>query len=108
MSHKCTVHYSSIQISNLNKVTKVDKTKFDKLIKAKNSRVKLGGTYFHQWQCENIPNQFAEGFACHRECYNQFTKVINDLTKREESASSESSSTSSSSSAVGSSGSSVA
>ena len=68
----------------------------------------MGGTYFHQSQCENIPNQFVEGFAYHRECYKQFTRAINDLKKREESASSESSSTSSSSSTVGSSGSSVA
>ena len=46
MSHKCIMHYPSIQISNPNKVTKKDKTRFDKLIKAKNTRVKLGGTYF--------------------------------------------------------------
>ena len=101
MSHKCIVHYPSTHISNPNKVTKVDKTRFDKLIKAKNARVKLDGTYFHQSQCENIPNQFVEGFIYHRECYNQFTRAINDLKKREESASSESSSTSSSSSTFG-------
>ena len=39
MSHKCIVPYPSKQISNSNKVTKVDKTRFDKLIKAKNARV---------------------------------------------------------------------
>ena len=108
MSHKCIVPYPSKQISNSNKVTKVDKTRFDKLIKAKNARVKLCGTYFHQSQCENILNQFVEGFAYHREYYNQFRRAINDLKKREESSSLELSSISSSSSAVGSSGSSVA
>ena len=42
-------------------MTKVDKNRFDKLIKAKNARVKLVGIYFHQSQCENMPNQFVEG-----------------------------------------------
>ena len=80
MSYKCIVHYS-MQKSNPNKVTKVDKTRFDKLIKAKSARVKSGGAYFHQLQCENIPNQFVEGFAYHRECYNKFTRAINGLRK---------------------------
>ena len=42
VTHKCIVHYPSIQISNPNKVTKVCKTRFDKFIKVKNALVKLG------------------------------------------------------------------
>ena len=57
----CNIRIQVLYYFHPNKVTKVDKTRFDKLIKAKNARVKLGGIYFHQSQCENMPNQFVEG-----------------------------------------------
>ena len=91
------VHYSAIQISKPRNLTKVTESRYSQLITAKNARIKLGGAYLHQPQCDNVPNLFVEGLAYHQECYKQFTRAISDLNKRDDALSSEKSPVSSSS-----------
>ena len=70
-------------------LTKVTESRYSQLITAKNPRIKVGGAYLHQPQCDNVPNLFVEGLAYHQECYKQFTRAISDLNKREDALSSE-------------------
>ena len=92
MSKNCIVHYPSIKIPDPTKLVTVDQGRYDKLVIAKNARVKLGGAYFqaHESQCKKVPNQFVESCSLynHKECYKQFTRATSDLKKNEESASS--------------------
>ena len=97
ISKKCIVHYNNIKIQDQNKVIPIDQDRYDKLVKAKNDRVELGGVHLadHQKQCDEVPAEFVEGHSYHKKCYKQFTRACSELKKKTEpsSASTESEST---------------
>ena len=89
LSKNCIIHYHNIKISDQNKVTSVDQGRYEKLLKAKNDRIELGGLFLddHQSQCDKIPDLFVEGLSYHRECYQQFTRASSELKKKKEQSS---------------------
>ena len=84
LSKNCIIHYHNIEIPDQNKVTSVDQGRFEKLLKAKNDRIELGGLFLddHQSQCDQIPDLFVEELSYHRECYQQFTRASSELKKK--------------------------
>ena len=85
MPNNCIIHYTNIRITNKSKQTSIDKDRHEKLIKARNDRIQLGGLYLidHKVQCDAIPNEFVDGLSYHRECYNQFTRASSEMRKME-------------------------
>ena len=45
MSKNCVVHYENIKVHDPGKLTAVDLERYNKLLKAKNHRIDLGGVH---------------------------------------------------------------
>ena len=80
--NKCIVHYDQLNIQNLN-LTALRKETFDRLIKSKEARLRLGGVHVHGKQVESIPFVFSPNrLFVHRKCYQNFTKTISIATNQ--------------------------
>lgn len=72
----CVIHYGHLEFVNKN-VTPLTHETYDRLLKSRDARIKLGGAHNHEKQIRGIPEQLVLGeHFVHRSCYQNFTKAI--------------------------------